>query len=113
MSRDFSSLPAAGTGLIPPPATDFGFLLHKHPERVQGFSLPFALLTSRGDRGALHCGAAPRRRPGGGRAAWCPLRPPRPVRGSSASSAASRSAAFTNAASGSSPSRASRSTRGS
>lgn len=23
------------------PATDLGFLLHKHPERVQGFSLPF------------------------------------------------------------------------
>ena len=23
------------------PATDLGFLLHKHPERVQQFSLPF------------------------------------------------------------------------
>ena len=24
------------------PATDLGFLLHKHPERVQAFSLPFS-----------------------------------------------------------------------
>jgi hypothetical protein len=23
------------------PATDLGFLLHKHPDRVQSFSLPF------------------------------------------------------------------------
>src|SRR6516225_3893750 len=27
--------------LTRPPATDLGFLLHKHPERVQQFSLPF------------------------------------------------------------------------
>ena len=27
--------------LTRPPATDLGFLLHKHPERVQEFSLPF------------------------------------------------------------------------
>ena len=24
-----------------PPATDLGYLLHKHPERLQSFSLPF------------------------------------------------------------------------
>ena len=24
-----------------PPATDLGYLLHKHPERAQEFSLPF------------------------------------------------------------------------
>src|ERR1044072_4725624 len=24
-----------------PPATDLGFLLHKHPDRVQSFSVPF------------------------------------------------------------------------
>ncbi len=27
--------------LTRPPATDLGYLLHKHPERVQEFSLPF------------------------------------------------------------------------
>src|SRR6266566_2398137 len=27
--------------LTRPPATDLGYLLHKHPERVQQFSLPF------------------------------------------------------------------------
>ena len=27
--------------LTRPPATDLGFLLHKHPDRVQQFSLPF------------------------------------------------------------------------
>src|SRR5919106_719857 len=27
--------------LTPPPATDLGHLLHKHPERLQSFSLPF------------------------------------------------------------------------
>ena len=27
--------------LTRPPANDLGFLLHKHPERVQSFSLPF------------------------------------------------------------------------
>src|SRR5438552_7062629 len=27
--------------LTRPPATDLGFLLHKHPERIQRFSLPF------------------------------------------------------------------------
>jgi 3' terminal RNA ribose 2'-O-methyltransferase Hen1 len=29
--------------LTRPPATDLGYLLHKHPERVQQFSLPFGL----------------------------------------------------------------------
>ena len=49
------------------PATDLGFLLHKHPERVQAFSLPFGhgpRLLPRGERGALHGGAADGRRPG-------------------------------------------------
>ena len=48
------------------PATDLGFLLHKHPERVQRSSClrHGARLLSGGVGGALHGGAAARRRPG-------------------------------------------------
>ena len=51
----------------PPPATDLGFLLHKHPDRVQQFEQSFGTahgVLPRGGRGAVHGGAAARRRPG-------------------------------------------------
>ena len=47
------------------PATDLGYLLHKNPARPQSFELSFgqrARLLSRGQRRALHGGAAARRR---------------------------------------------------
>ena len=54
--------------LTPPaPATDLGYLLHKHPARVQSFDArlrPGARLLPGGDRRALHRRAAARRRPG-------------------------------------------------
>ena len=49
------------------PATDLGYLLHKHPDRVQTLRAALrqgARLLPRGERGALHRGAAARRRPG-------------------------------------------------
>ena len=47
------------------PATDLGYLLDKHPERVQAFELAFGRRTSstRKRPRALHGGAAARRRP--------------------------------------------------
>ena len=41
MGRPFCFQMLLTLTLTRPPATDLGFLLHKHPERVQEFSLPF------------------------------------------------------------------------
>ena len=50
-----------------PPATDLGFLLHKHPDRAQTFDVAVghgARLLPGGDRRAVHGRAAARGRPG-------------------------------------------------
>ena len=69
--------------LTRPPATDLGFLLHKHPERVQQFSLPFGaahVFYPEVTRGALHGCVAARCRSGRADPARRPVRAARPVR---------------------------------